>query len=132
MSVRPSTDPANVAEVPKPVHERPIGRRTLLRAAIITVPVVAAFARNASAATDAHGCRTPEHYWCSSCSKCLKVACTECNNGSKSDCNRPECQQAAAAPLRASLQGDNTFGNSPFQQGQSAITDGGFNSSPWQ
>lgn len=132
MSARPNTTQADQAVGEQPMLERPMGRRTLLRAAIITVPMVAAFSRNAHAATDGHGCITPDNVWCPACSKCLKSTCTSCNNGVHSDCNKPECQQAAVGAIRSNIQGGSSLGSSPFQQGQSGITDGGFNSSPWQ
>ena len=125
MSVRPDTDPATQAVAPKPVAERPMGRRTLLRAMIITVPVVAAFSRNAWAASA--GC--PQ-----GCKKC--AACDSGCVQKTSACNNGQCKGhgfcAAVTPLRGSNLNDRTGLASPFNANSSSITDGGFNSSPWQ
>lgn len=136
MSARPKTDSATEAVGLKQVIERPIGRRTLLRAAILTVPAVAAFSRNASAATDGHGCVTPTYLWCSVCSRCLAVAdvanrkCDCSNINGNHGCNNPECNMPTG--LTARVVGESSTLTSPFNANQSALNDGGFNSSPWQ
>lgn len=137
MSARPSIDPANQAEAQKPVMERPIGRRTMLRAAILTVPVVAAFSRNAYAATDGHGCQTPTYYWCPLCARCLHFGNVgnrkcDCSSNGNAGCNNAECNQAI--PGHARVVGENASSSlsSPFNSGSASITDGGFNASPWK
>ncbi len=133
MSARPSTDPANQAEAQKPVMERPIGRRTMLRAAILTVPVVAAFSKSANAQTGTHPCPAGSTY-CAVCNDCRGPVTShcKCNNGS---CNNAEagCITKTFAGVRTATV-SNTSGSaitSPFSGG-GAINDGGFNSSPWQ
>ncbi len=125
MSARPNTDAAQAAEAPKPVYERPMGRRTLLRAMIITVPVVAAFSRNAWAAT--HPCPAGSKPCAACTSGCIKTACT-CNNG---QCGKANCNVTLNALLGRNESTPSLTGG-PLGGGQSAITDGGFNSNPWR
>ncbi|MES2123410.1 MAG: hypothetical protein V4503_01855 [Gemmatimonadota bacterium] len=127
MSARPSTTQADLAAGEQPMLERPMGRRTLLRAMIITVPVVAAFSRNAWAASI--GCIPG----CEKCANngCLPSGCIQkgktCNNG---QCNNFKCAAVGALLRNDSQNGSLTGG--PLGGSQPAINDGGFNSSPWQ
>lgn len=136
MDARPNTNPADQAEGQHPVTERPMGRRTMLRAMILTVPVVAAFSRNAYAATDGHGCQLPTYLWCSICQRCLFVGdigsrhCDCSSNSGNHGCNNPECNQPET--LRAAVVGGGGSLTSPFNANSAAINDGGFNASPWR
>ena len=131
MSARPETNPATEAEGQQPMLERPMGRRTLLRAAIITVPVVAAFARNAWALT-ARSCPSGSTY-CATCAqgpRCILIS-SPCNgNCNSSKCGNPACIATPLSPNRVNDAGSSM--TSPFNANQSSLNDGGFNSSPWQ
>lgn len=116
---------------PQPGNAAPrqgmIGRRALLRAAIITVPVVAAFSRNAWAATNGcpPGCVPCAH------SACLPSGCIQ----SGKSCNMGQCQnfKCTFSPLRSNeLRSDQSSMESPFDAKSPSLTDGGFNNNPWQ
>lgn len=131
MNARPDTNPTDQAEAEKPVMERPIGRRTMLRAAILTVPVVAAFSQNAWAFT-ARSCPAGSTF-CATCSggaKCIKNS-GNCNgNCNPSKCGDPNCIVAPNANVVRNQQSAELV--SPFNANNSAINDGGFNASPWK
>lgn len=137
MSARPDTDSAELTAANQPLHERPIGRRKMLMAAVIlAVPVVAPFRLNAAAQTDGHGCVTPTYLYCPVCARCLAVAdvlnrkCDCSNINGNHGCNNPECNMPTG--LTARVVGESSTLTSPFNANQSALNDGGFNSSPWK
>jgi hypothetical protein len=128
--------------VPQPT-ERLISRRTMLRAVVITVPVVAAYASNLWAVS---GQNCPSGYtYCgfTGCNNCIKLVghcgCTKANSGT-GGCFNSDCQQTAPSARSSSIQAPSGlsssnnpgFGPSPFDSSQpSPIGDGGFNKNPW-